>query len=63
VPFSTGQFVFALVVAIVLSLVVFRHAERHGSQRATAWGVATFFFGVFAAFVYFLRYYLRRVNT
>ena len=62
-PFSTGQFVFALVVAVVLSLVVFGHAERHGNRRATAWGVATFFFGVFAAAVYFTRYYLRRVNT
>jgi hypothetical protein len=63
VPFSTGQFVFALVVAVVLSLVVFNHAERHGNRRATAWGVATFFFGVFGAAVYFVRFYLRRVNT
>lgn len=62
-PFSTGQFVFALVLAVGLSLVVFNHADRHGSKRATAWGVATFFFGVFAAGVYFGRYYLRRVKT
>lgn len=62
--FSTAEFVFALVLAIVLSLLVFRHAERHGNRRATAWGVATFFFGLFAVAVYFGRYYyLRRVKT
>ena len=62
-PFSTGEFVFALVLAVVLSLIVFNHAERQGNRRATAWGVATFFFGVFAAAVYFIRFYLRRVKT
>ena len=61
--FSTGEFLFALVLAIVLSLLVFRHAERHGNQRATAWGIATFFFGLLAVAVYFTRYYLRRVKT
>jgi hypothetical protein len=60
VPFGTGEFVFALVVATLLSLLVFGHAERHGNQRATAWGVATFFFGLIAVGVYFARYYLRR---
>jgi hypothetical protein len=63
VRFSTGEFVFALVLAILLSLLVFAHAERQGNQRATAWGIATFFFGVFAAAFYFARYYLRRVKT
>lgn len=58
--FSTPEFVFALVLAILLSLLVFSHAERHGNQRATAWGVATFFFGVFAVAFYFTRYYLKR---
>lgn len=61
--FSTGEFVFAVVLATLLSLLVFAHAERRGNQRATAWGIATFFFGVFAVVVYFTRYYLRRVKT
>ena len=61
--FSAAEFAFALVLAIVLSLLVFRHAEQHGNKRATAWGVATFFFGLFAVAVYFGRYYLRRANT
>jgi Na+/H+ antiporter NhaD/arsenite permease-like protein len=60
VAVDTGAFVFALVVATALSLLVFRHAEGHGNQRATAWGVATFFFGIFAVAVYFARYYSRR---
>ena len=59
-PLGTAEFVFALVLATVLSLLVFRHAERHGNRRATAWGVVTFFFGVFAVAVYFARYYLRQ---
>jgi Na+/H+ antiporter NhaD/arsenite permease-like protein len=57
---STGAFVFALVVATLLALLVFRHAEHHGNQRATAWGIATFFFGIFAMAVYFARYYMRQ---
>ena len=48
-PLGTAEFVFALVLATVLSLLVFRHAERHGNRRATAWGVATFFFGLLRA--------------
>ena len=48
------------MLATLLSLVVFAHAERHGNERATAWGVATFFFGLIAVAVYFARYYRRR---
>jgi Na+/H+ antiporter NhaD/arsenite permease-like protein len=59
-PVTTERFVFALVLATVLSLLVFRHAERQGNERATAWGIATFFFGLFAVVVYFTRYYLKR---
>ncbi len=59
-PFSTAQFVFALVVSTLTALLVFWHADRHGNRHATAWGVVAFFFGVLAAAVYFSRYYLRR---
>ena len=48
------------MLATLLSLLVYGHAERHGNRRATAWGVATFFFGFFAVAFYFGRYYLRR---
>lgn len=57
---STGEFVFVLALATLLSLLVFGHAERAGNRRATAWGVATFFFGVLAVGVYFARYWTRR---
>jgi heme/copper-type cytochrome/quinol oxidase subunit 3 len=60
VPFSTAEFVVVLVLSTLLSLAVYNHAERHGSRRATAWGVVTFFFGIFAVAVYFARYYMRR---
>jgi MFS family permease len=60
VHFSTGEFVFALVLATLLSLLVFGHADRHGNRRATAWGVVTFFFGFFAVAVYFARFYMHR---
>jgi hypothetical protein len=60
VTISTGGFVVALVLSTLFSLLVFRHAEQHGNRHATAWGVAAFFFGAFAAAVYFGQYYLRR---
>ena len=60
---STVAFFIGLVVAVILSLVVYRHAERQGYRHPTAWGIATFFFGLFAVAVYFTRYYLRRVKT
>lgn len=59
-PFSTAQFVFALVVSTLMAVLVFAHADRHGNRHATAWGVAAFFFGVFGAAVYFVRYYVQR---
>ncbi len=59
-PFTTGEFFLALVLATVLALIVFSHADRNGNQRATAWGIATFFFGIFAVAVYFARYWSRR---
>jgi Na+/H+ antiporter NhaD/arsenite permease-like protein len=60
VPFTTGEFVVALILATALAMIVFSHADRNGNQRATAWGVATFFFGIFAVAVYFARHWSRR---
>jgi hypothetical protein len=42
------------------SLLVFSHAERHGSKRATVWGVATFLASGLVLPFYFLRFWLRR---
>jgi hypothetical protein len=35
---------------------VFRHAERHGSRHATAWGVFAFLFAGIVVPFYFIRY-------
>ena len=59
-PVSTGEFLFVLVMATILSLVVFTHAERHGNRRATAWGITTFFFGFLGVAVYFTRHWARQ---
>ena len=55
---SFGEVLLSIVVMAVLSLVVFRHASKHGSKHATAWGIAGFFWPGFI--VYFVRYWLTR---
>ena len=35
---SPLQFLVAIAVAAGISLLTFRHADRHGSTHATAWG-------------------------
>jgi hypothetical protein len=56
---SFGQFLFVLALSSVVSLLVFAHAERHGSRHATAWGVGTFLAMGIVVPVYFIRYWLR----
>ena len=55
-----GQFFVAVLLAAGLSMFVYWHASKHGSRRATAWGVATFLFvGLFLP-LYFIHYYVTR---
>lgn len=56
---SFGQFLLAVALWAAASMVVFAHADRHGSRHATAWGIATFLAGGVAAPLYFIRYWLR----
>lgn len=57
---SFGQFLLVVVLAAALSMVVYRHASKHGSRHATAWGIAVFLVtGLFLP-LYFLHYYLTR---
>jgi hypothetical protein len=56
---SLGQVLLAIVVFAALSMWVYWHASKHGSRRATAWGVAVFLFWPAIA-VYFLHYYATR---
>ena len=57
---SPIQFAFALTLAALLAMLVFSHANRHGSRHATAWGVAAFLFAGIVVPLYFVRYWLRR---
>ena len=55
-----GQFAIAVAIAAGLSMLVYSHASKHGSKRATAWGVATFLAVGIVLPVYFIHYYLTR---
>jgi branched-subunit amino acid permease len=52
----------ALLIAFwsAAALLVFSHAERHGSKRATWWGVAAFLATAVVVPLYFVRHWLRR---
>ena len=55
-----GAFAVLLVFWSVCALVVYSHAERHGSRRATAWGIAAFLASGIVVPLYFIRYWLRK---
>jgi len=57
---SQGELVALLLVWAAAFLVVFLHAQRHGSKHATAWGVAAFLAAGVVVPVYFVRYWMRR---
>ena len=57
---SAGEAVALLLVWSAAFLLVFIHAQRHGSKHATAWGVAAFLAAGIVVPVYFVRYWLRR---
>ena len=56
---TNGEFAAYVIFAALWATLLFWHADRAGNQRATAWGIAGFFFGIFAAAVYFARYWRR----
>jgi hypothetical protein len=57
---SAGEIAALLLVWSAAFLLVFVHAQRHGSKHATAWGVAAFLAAGIVVPVYFVRYWLRR---
>jgi hypothetical protein len=57
---SAGEIGALLLVWSAAFLLVFTHAQRHGSKHATAWGVAAFLAAGIVVPVYFVRYWLRR---
>jgi hypothetical protein len=56
---SGAQLALLLAFWTASALLVFAHAERHGSKRATAWGVAAFLASFFVVPIYFIRHWLR----
>ncbi len=53
-------FVIAVVIAAAISMGVFGHASKHGSQHATAWGVGAFLAAGVVVPVYFFRFWIGR---
>ena len=57
---SGGEIAALLVLWSAAFLLVFTHAQRHGSKHATAWGIAAVLAAGVVVPVYFVRYWLRR---
>lgn len=64
IELTRGEIVAALAVWTAAFVLVWWHADRHGSRHATAWGIAAFLAAGLVVPVYFVRYWLRsRVKT
>ena len=59
-PPEPGAFFALLALSTAAALVVFSHAQRHGSRRATAWGIAAFLAVTIVVPVYFIRFWLMK---
>ncbi|MEI7759447.1 MAG: hypothetical protein WCJ67_01620 [Thermoleophilia bacterium] len=57
---SLPQFLVAIAIAAGISMLTFRHADKHGSAHATAWGIGAFLAAGIVVPVYFLRFWLRK---
>jgi phosphoglycerol transferase MdoB-like AlkP superfamily enzyme len=59
---SYVNFLIAVILAAGLAMLVFRHADKHGSRHATAWGLFTFLVALIAIPLYFLNYWLGKTR-
>jgi len=59
---SLANFVVAVILAAGLAMLIFRHADRHGSRHATAWGLFTFLAALIAIPLYLLNYWIGKRN-
>jgi hypothetical protein len=57
---SFGQFLVAVLLAAGVSMWVYWHASKRGSQHATAWGVATFLCVGLVLPLYLIHFYATR---
>ena len=54
------EFLIAIAIAAGISMLTFRHADKHGSTHATAWGIGAFLAAGIVVPVYFIRFWLRK---
>jgi hypothetical protein len=59
IDFTRGELVVALVLWTAAFLLVWWHADQHGSRQATAWAIAAFLAPAVVVPFYFVRYWLR----
>ena len=57
---TPAEFLLAIAIAAGISMLTFRHADRHGSTHATAWGIGAFLAAGVVVPVYFIRFWLRK---
>ena len=57
---SPLEFFLAIAIAAGISLLTFRHADRHGSTHATAWGIGAFLLAGVVVPAYAIRFWLRK---
>jgi hypothetical protein len=60
---TPAEFLIAIAIAVGISLLTFRHADKHGSTHATAWGIGAFLAAGVVVPVYFIRFWLRKRRT
>ena len=57
---STPDFLIAIAIAVGISMLTFRHADKHGSTHATAWGLGAFLAAGVVVPIYIVRFWLRK---
>ena len=60
---TPAEFLIAIAIAAGISMLMFRHADKHGSTHATAWGIGAFLAAGIVVPVYFIRFWLRKRRT
>ena len=60
VPVPFYEFLIAVTIAAGISMLTFRHADRHGSTHATAWGIGAFLMAGVVVPIYILQVWLRK---
>ena len=57
---SPAQFLVAFSIATAAGILVFLHADKHGSKHTTAWGIGVFLFLGLVLPIYLIHVYRGR---